>query len=238
MDKRETKIQAAAFQILTILKMLLPPFASLERVERSCKAHIAKRPMAYAPREFLADTYRFYKKHEEAKREYLEIERLGYMTDRDRMNFAEVLYRLNEHRAVINTLSSIIEKYPKQVNANWCLGMSYMKTGEFGEAAQYLSQAEVAGNKRFEDYWRIGYCYARTKQYSKALSAYEKALALDPTKMEVKKSIEWVEERIVANKSHPATALSQSNNLKVLPDPPMVDNLHDNGSGGEEKASG
>jgi len=189
MVKGESLVQRIVFATFAIYKLLLMPVASLERLEPFCRNWIKKNPLGYSAREVLADLYRYHGKNIEAKLEYLELVHLNYMTDRDWLHFAEVLFRLGEHKEVIRALSPIIAKYPKDVNANWYLGRSYMEEGNFSEAITHLHLVDAAGKARPKDLWHLGCCYDQIGELDKALRAYSRALHLSPDSAELRKNI-------------------------------------------------
>jgi protein O-GlcNAc transferase len=189
MEKRETYFERIVFITITILKMLIPPVYSLEKLEKYCRSRIKKNPKAYSPRSFLAQLYKDYKKNEEAKREYEEIKLLGHMTDEDWLNLGEVLFRLEDYQGVIETLAPIIDKYPRHKNANYCLGISYMKKEDFQNAVVYIEKLLVAGNRRYEDYWHLGFCYSHIGKLEEANEAYYKAFVMKPDSKELRHNI-------------------------------------------------
>ena len=196
MYKGETYWGIVIFANITIFKILTPPVYSLERLEKHCRSWIKKYPMAYSPRWFLAQLYKDYKKNEEAKKEYEEIQLLGYMTDKDRIDFGEVLFRLENYQGAIQTLISVIDKYPRHKNANYFLGINYMKKEEFEKASVYLEKVILAGSRRYEDYWHLGFCFGNSGQLEKAREAYQNALILKPDSIELKKNLESIQMRI------------------------------------------
>lgn len=110
------------------------------------------------------------------------------MTTEDSLGLGEVLFRLEDYHGVIATMSPIVDKYLKHKNANWYLGRSYMKTGEYQKAAIYLEKVILAGSKRYEDYWHLGDCYHYIGQFEKAREHYSKALSLKPDSQELKEN--------------------------------------------------
>lgn len=189
MKKREGFLEGIILPVMLTLKMFIPPFCSLERLEKSCKTWIKKNPQAYFPRSSLADLYRFYQKNEEAKKEYQEIQCLGLTKDSDLLGLSEILYRLKDYQGVIETLAPIIDKYPKHKNANWYLGVSYMEKEDYQNAIVYLERLITIGRGRYMDYWHLGYCYSHTDNIEKAEEAYKKALSMKPDSKELKKNL-------------------------------------------------
>lgn len=182
-------LDSIKFLIVITIKMLTPPIYSFERLENYCKYQIKRNPQGNSPRRFLAGLYKDYKKNEEAKNEYLELTNLGYMSDKDWLNFGEVLCRLEDNEGVIKSLKLIIDKYPKNINANWCLGISYMNKEKYQNAVIYLERAVLAGNNRYEDFWRLGTCYLKIGNLEKAEKEYSKALSLKSDSDELKQNL-------------------------------------------------
>jgi len=195
MKKRESFFEGIILPTILSLKMLIPPFYSFKRLEQSCKTWLKRNPEASYPRSFLADLYRFYGKNEEAKQEYMELKHLSYMKDSDILGLSEVLFRLEDYQGVIETLALIIDKYSRHKNANWYLGISYMKKEDYQKAVVYLEKVISVGKKRYEDYWHLGFCYDRLGQFEKAHGAYYKALAMKDSK-ELRQNIASVHIRI------------------------------------------
>lgn len=192
MDRGETLFARTMFVVILVFKMLIPPMYSLERLEGYCKFRLRKNPTAYSPRWFLAELYRYYQKNEEAKREYLELRKLGYMTDKDRLRFGQVLFRLQDFQGVTEVMAPVIDKSPRDKNTNWYLGISYLKQNELEKAVMYLERAINAGIRRYEDYGNLGYCYDRLGEFDKATEAYSAALALRPDSREVRRNMALV----------------------------------------------
>lgn len=189
MKRGEKFLERASFLVGIVFRMLIPPFYFFDRLEKYSKARIKKNPKAYSPMLFLANLYKDYKKYEDSRKGFLEIKRLGYLDEDDILVLAEVLCRLQDYHAVIDILSPIIDKYPQKINANWCLGISYMKRNDFQKAVFYLQKIIDAGIKRFEDYWHLGYCYSQIGKLEEAKDAYSQALYLKPDSHELKQNI-------------------------------------------------
>lgn len=188
MKKDETFFETAIFVAGIVFKVLIPPVGSLERLERYCKSRLRKNPKTYSPRWLLAELYRYYQKNEEAKREYLELRKLGYTTDKDLLRLGQVLFRLQDFQGVVEVLGPVIDKYARDGNANWYLGTSYLTLNEHQKAVMYLENAINAGIMRYEDYGNVGYCYDRLGQLDKAIEAYSRALELKPDSWSVRRN--------------------------------------------------
>lgn len=173
---------------LTVL-MLTPPLYSFQRLEEFLKKEIRRHPTAYLPRMSLANLYKDYSKNQDAKREFLELERLGCMTDNDRLDYGQVLYRLEDFTGVVQVVVPVIDRFPRVKNANWYLGASYEKEGQFEKAAEYIQKAIHAGLGSYETYWHLGYCYHRLGRFELAVEAYERAYRIRSDSVELRKAI-------------------------------------------------
>lgn len=169
--------------------VLTPPMHSLSRVEGFLKKEISRHPGAYLPRICLANLYKDHSKDEMAMREFLEIQRLGCLSGRDSLDFAQVLYRLEDFRAVVETLEPVADRFPHERNAQWYLGASYERLGRFDKAAEYIQSAISAGLRAYEAFWHLGYCYHRLGEVESALGAYEQALVLKPSSVELRQAM-------------------------------------------------
>jgi tetratricopeptide (TPR) repeat protein len=182
--------------IIIAFAMIIPPILSLERMERTCKRLIASSARGSVPRSCLADTYRFYNRNEAACLEYEELCKLGPLSAQDRMKFAEVLFRLKNFGKVVEISEEVVAARPKDRNANWYLAMSLMETGHYGRAAEYFQRTITAGNKRFEDYWRLGFCLVKAGFLQEALAAYKGGLIVNPESTGLRNSVIWVESKL------------------------------------------
>jgi tetratricopeptide (TPR) repeat protein len=124
-----------------------------------------------------------------AKREFLAIQELGYLSDRDALDFAQVLYRLEDFCAVVETLEPVIARIPQDRNANWYLGASYERQNRYDKGVEYIQSAVRAGLRAYEAFWHLGYCYHRLGEFEPALRAYEQALAVNPGSVELRQAI-------------------------------------------------
>jgi tetratricopeptide (TPR) repeat protein len=182
-------LQKWLFRIRVAALMIFPPLYSFSRLEGFCKKHLSKQPSAYLPRRFLANLYRDYGKNQEAKAEFLELRRLGCMTDTDCLDFGQVLFRLEEHAGVVEAMAPVIDRYPGLPNPNWYIAISYEKQEQFGKAARYIRRAIEAGLKQYEAYWHLGYCYASLGSRDEAIDAYRTALRYKPDSNELRRAI-------------------------------------------------
>jgi tetratricopeptide (TPR) repeat protein len=189
MKTKESILKGTIYFINVLFRILTPPFYSLTRVEKYCKACLRKNPNAYIPRWFLAGLYHYYKKYEEAKREYQELQQRGYLKEKDCLNMAEILCILGFYEDVKKILTPIIDRCVNHKSANWSLAVSYMKTEEFNKAAVYFERLIAAGSRRYEDYWDLGFCYSHLGDFEKAKEAYSKALSIKPDSKELRENL-------------------------------------------------
>jgi len=192
----ESRLERLRHSIVLIVAMLTPPIYSLERMEAICRRLIAKSPKAWTPRLFLADIYRSYARNEAACVEYEELCKLGSLPLRDRVNFAEVLSKLKNFARVVEISEEVVAKHPKDKNTIWRLAMSFMEVEQYGRAATYFQRSITAGNSRFEDYWRLGFCLVKAGLLEDALKAYKRGLNANPESVGLKESIAWVESKL------------------------------------------
>lgn len=196
MKKGETYFQRLKFHAIIIFKMLHPPVASLSRIEKCCKHWKEKNPLAYSPRETLADFYRAYGKNLEAKKEYVELQEMNYLTTRDKLRLAEVLFRLKDYQGVIDTSVPDIDAFPANNQANFYLGKSYSMVGELENALRYLNHMDDKAKGKFCAYWDLGYCYFKLNQLELAKTAYDKALTFLPDSAKLRHDTSVVYEKV------------------------------------------
>ncbi|MGB0851629.1 MAG: tetratricopeptide repeat protein, partial [Bacteroidia bacterium] len=151
MKKGETLFQRVVFKFVYLLAMAFPPFASVKRLEPVCRSWLDKNLHAYTPRKGLAVAYKVGEKYRQAKTEYTYMNQLGYLTDKDVVNFSEVLYKLEEYQEVVELLLPMSKKYPKGERTNRHLGWSYMKLGMCNKAIVYLEHLAKLRVPTYED---------------------------------------------------------------------------------------
>jgi tetratricopeptide (TPR) repeat protein len=214
----ESRIDRLRYSILLALRMLTPPFLSLKKMETTCKRLIEKNPDASTPRSFLADVYRFYNMNERACLEYEELCKRGSMSVKDKIRFAEVLFRLKNPSRVIEVSEAVVAEHPEDKNANWRLAVSFMEVGLHDRAAEYFKRSITAGNNRYEDYWRLGFCLAMAGQLNDALKAYNQGLEANPGSKGLKESVIWVESKMRKDSD---IKLAATSSLQVNGTPPQ-----------------
>ncbi len=223
-------MERVSFIIDVLGKVLTPPEYSFDRLEEYCKSYIKKHPKDCLPRWFLAGLYKDFNKYEDAKKEYRQLQKMGCLTEKERLSFAEVLCRQKDHQGVKQLLVPVIERYPADRNANRCLGISYVRNQEFQKAVVYFEKAIAAGSPQDEDYWYAGLCYDRTGNLEKAEEAYAKGLSINPESKKLRKNLASVYikkgQRLLdedAGKRNPAEAEKAFNKaLEINPDDPSA----------------
>lgn len=220
----ESRLEQLRYAIILAVSMLIPPIHSLERMEGTCKRLIAKNPKAVTPRSFLADTYRIYNKNEAACFEYEELCKLVPLSAKDRIRFAEVLFRLKNFDRVIEVSEEVVAEHLNETNANWYLAMSFMETRRYAQAAKYFQRSISSNNSkgRYKDYWGLGFCLAKAGQDKEALEAYKSGLELNPECGEHKQNITWVQSRLdqISDENHNLVSLQETNGTP--PNPPPI----------------
>jgi len=169
--------------------MVLPPIVSLKRLEATCISWLNKNPIAYTPRKSLADLYSFYQMHEKAKQEFVHLQELGYLTDKDKTNFAEVLVKLGNHQAVVDLLLPVCQKHPEWYRTNKYLGRSFLLLGFPEKGFEHFERVKNSKKFKWDDYKDLGVCYYDLKRYEEALTNLEKALALSTQSQAVQEMI-------------------------------------------------
>lgn len=189
MRKGETSFQKWAFRLVVIFKMFLPPFFSIKRLEPECRRWLAKNPEAYTPRKFLAGIYQLNGRNEDARREFIHLQVSGYLTDKDKVNFAEVLLKLKDFQGVVELLVPVSEKHPDGYRTNRYLGRAYLLMGRAENGAKHFERVKASPQVQWDDYKDLGICYFDLKRYEEALENLQKALALNPQSQAVREMI-------------------------------------------------
>jgi tetratricopeptide (TPR) repeat protein len=156
-----------------------------------------KNPDAHCPRWFLAEMYAFHQKNEEARREYFQLEKLGYMDHDEQFALGKILYRLKQYDEAITRFERVASFYPDDKAFNYYMGMSYMARGVHDKALRHLIDATkaAAGDGLFfrlrkrrssgiDDiclYEAIGDCFSSLGQFEMSAEAYRKALSFYST---------------------------------------------------------
>lgn len=189
MNKGETIFQRVVFRIILFFTILVPPVASFRRIEALCLSWLHGNPMAYTPRKVLAGLYSVDHMAEKALREFTRLKELGYLTDKDKVNFAEVLLKLKDFQGVVELLVPVSEKHPDGYRTNRYLGRAYLLMGQAVNGAKHYER--VIGNRQvqWDDYKDLGICYFDLKRYEEALENLQKALALNPQSQAVREMI-------------------------------------------------
>jgi tetratricopeptide (TPR) repeat protein len=88
--------------------------------------------------------------------------------------------RLGNYDTAISELKAILDKSPKDSNANYLIGMAYLKKKMWPEAIPSFLQVVDLSPKFAAAYYQLGVCYQQQKEPEKALEYYQKAMDLDP----------------------------------------------------------
>ena len=72
-----------------------------------------------------------------------------------------------------------LRRNPRNVDAMERLGITLIRLQRYEEAAEPLAQAQESGHGSAAGAVNLGTCYRKLKLYSEALSAFERALAID-----------------------------------------------------------
>lgn len=192
MNKSETIFQKLGFKFAFLVEVLKPPLWSIKRVEPLCQKWLVHNPKAFSPRKALALTYLMNEKNEEARREFKYLQEQGLLTDRNKIDFAEALYKLNKYQEVVELLASFNEKDSMVSRANEYLGKSYMRMGMYEKGLVFLERLKENPKLKYEDYWNLGYCYSELHRYEEALEAYMTALRLQPNTPKLQENVAYV----------------------------------------------
>jgi tetratricopeptide (TPR) repeat protein len=111
------------------------------------------------------------------------------------------LYQAGDYRRAIEAGKVAVEKYPNNLKAHYCLGMSYSRMGEFKPALEHLKKAESLTSDKenlMYIYGWIGFIYDGMGYLDDAILYYSRSLNLA---------------RDLGNKSMQATALNGIANI-------------------------
>ena len=131
-------------------------------------------------------------KNEEARREFKYLQEQGLLTDRNKIDFAEALYKLNKYQEVVELLASLNENDLMGSEGNAYLGKSYMRMGMYEKGLLHLERLKENRKVDYNDYWALGYCYSELQRYEEALEVYLNALKLDPHRPELRENLAYV----------------------------------------------
>jgi tetratricopeptide (TPR) repeat protein len=93
---------------------------------------------------------------------------------------AAELVRQGNYDEALAKLKPILEKNPKDTNALYLTGMSYLKKQMWAEAIPPLLYVTELSPKFAPAHYQLGVCYEQQKDPEKALGYFRKAMELDP----------------------------------------------------------
>lgn len=80
------------------------------------------------------------------------------------------------------------------------LGLVYYKQGRFTESAYYLEQSVEGGSKNAMRYCNLGICYLALRQYTRAVSALRRAVALDKGNEQIKTLLDEAKQKEIEHR--------------------------------------
>ncbi|MCP4346311.1 MAG: tetratricopeptide repeat protein [Desulfobacterales bacterium] len=179
-----------------IIRLIIQPSCSYFCVvEKICKTELEKHPQDLYIKKFLANHYIQYKKYDEAC--FL----LEYLISSEKYNRAVMLmmskmyFNLGQYDKVEQLLSNSESLFDKDT-ANYYLGYSLIELGKVRDGIEYLNKYLKHHSKDYIVFWKLGYEYYKQRQYELALEAYRKSEKLNPSKKEIKDSIDLCIENI------------------------------------------
>jgi len=174
-------LERTIFVAQLIVKGLIPPLYSFERLETFCKQKISKNPTAHLPRLFLAHLYKDYRKYAEARKEFETLVQQGYKDKSILKALGEICYKLHAYAEAIRYCEPVTLRYSKDKFFNCNLGMSYVYTQAYEKALPYLIRAEELSLKWGPLYEAGGFCFFQLGAFERSAEWYRKALSFDPS---------------------------------------------------------
>jgi len=174
-------IERIIFVTQLIVKGLIPPLYSFERLETFCKQKISKNPTAHLPRLFLAHLYKDYRKYPEARKEFETLVQQGYKDKSILKALGEICYKLHDYAEAIRHFEPVTLRYSKDKFFNCYLGMSYVYTQEYEKGLPYLIRAEELSLKDGPLCEAIGFAFFELGNFEKSAESYRKALSIGPS---------------------------------------------------------
>jgi len=92
--------------------------------------------------------------------------------------------RAKDYDGAIVQIKAFLEKNPKDINAQYYLGISYARKKMFAEAIPALTQVMEAAPKFPPVYFELGICYQQQGDKDKALELFQKNFDLDPSNVD------------------------------------------------------
>jgi tetratricopeptide (TPR) repeat protein len=170
-------------------------------VEKVCLKELDKHPNDLFVMLFLADHYVQYKKYDEA---CILLESLLELSSNSKeviLLLSKVYFNLQQYKKVKQLFANFDVLSDKDI-ANYYLGYSLIELGKRNEGIKYLNSYLKYHPKDWVVFSFLGYQYFKEGLYDIALEAYTKADRLNPSKREVKKSIEMCKEKLKTQPGH------------------------------------
>lgn len=193
-------------KIILPLKIIFLFIANPSRSYFSVVEEVYKKELKKSPDDpyllwFLGNIYVRYQKYKEA--EIL----LESLLSRGRINKALILllskvyFNLLKYEDVKKILGTS-DGIPDKEVANYYLGYSLIELGQPEEGVEYIKKYSEVNNTDFKIFGKLGYEYYKQKKYDLALEAYRKAEKLNPSKEEIKESIDLCLEKLKETNAH------------------------------------
>ena len=178
-----------------------PSSSYFEVVQKVCLKELDKHPNDLFVMLFLADHYVQYKKYDEAHILLESLLELGANSKEVILLLSKVYFNLQQYKKVEHLFANFDVLSDKDI-ANYHLGYSIIKLGKRKEGIKHLNTYV----KYHSDDWMVlsllGYQYFKEGLYDIALESYMKAEKLNPTKKEIKNSIEMCKEKLKTQPGH------------------------------------
>ena len=173
----------------TILRFASKPSRSyFSVVEEVYKTELTKRPNDPYLVWFLGNIYVRHKKYKEAEILLESLFHNGLVNNPLVLLLSKTYFNLGQYKKVAQLLKGS-ERLSDRDIENYYLGYSLIELGEIGEAIKYFKIYLEHHPKDYKVFAMLGSQYYKEKLYDLALDAYRKAERLNPSKIEIKDSI-------------------------------------------------
>jgi tetratricopeptide (TPR) repeat protein len=164
-------------------------------VEKVCLKELDIHPNDLFVMLFLADHYVQYKKYDKAHIFLESLLELGVENREVILLLSKVYYNLQQYNKVEQLLANSDVLSDKDVG-NYYLGYSLIELGKRKEGINYIEIYLKSHPKDWIVFSFLGYQYFKEKLYDLALEAYMKADRLNPSKKEIKDSIDLCKKKL------------------------------------------
>ncbi len=145
--------------------------------------------------------------HEEAVRDFYRVKELAPSFPRIASNLSASLIHLERYDEAIEVLEDGIQKEPADAGLWNNLGLAYYVKGIYNVAVEKLEKAVRLKSDYAAAYKNLGIAYAQAGRIKDAISAFTKAFKLNPTLVEIKKTLEKLKEMDDSTLRSPASGL-------------------------------